>query len=563
MNHRITARCVTSLLVVVMVSACTDEAEPPETTHRGTVTIYSSLPLQGDSKPQSEDIVHAMRMALEEHGSEAAGYSIAYVSLDDATSEFGSWHPDMVAANADTAARDPNAIAYVGEFNSPASAISLPIINGAGILQVSPSNTNVGLTRADGALEGEPDKYYPTGERHYGRVVPADHVQAGALVSYMRNNDCQSVFILNDGNLGYGKPIADQVERNALDQGLDVLGNESIDLEAKDFNEAANEVKESSADCFFFGGFTMNRAVEVTKAVAATVPGIKMFFPDGCAESTFTEHVDELSEQLFITNPTLGPESYPPLGQEFLEDFEAEHGRPPEPYAIYGYEAMSIVLDAIERAGEAASPTTEGRQAVIDAFFQTTDRESVLGTYDIDPYGDTTLAAYGAYGVEDGLLVFDSVIDVVVAEPTKGPELAPVSEGPTELEGTWRGRKVTYAMLKRATSAKEARTVFDANRSKSHLVTTLELTDDSWQVSVSVDGGPEEPAQVGTFSIEGDLIHMEEHGFDTSYTYRFEIREDTLRIGLVESDALPDPELGISDDVFQLAHFMAPFERVN
>ena len=73
-----------------MLSACTNEAEPPEIIERGTLTIYSSLPLQGDSQPQSEDIVRAMTMALEDHGSEAAGYSIEYVSLDDASPEFGA-----------------------------------------------------------------------------------------------------------------------------------------------------------------------------------------------------------------------------------------------------------------------------------------------------------------------------------------------------------------------------------------------------------------------------------------------------------------------------------------
>ena len=562
MNRRVSARRVTTMLVVVMFSACTDEARPPEPIDRGTVTIYSSLPLQGDSQPQSEDIVHAMRMALEERGSEAAGYSIAYVSLDDASAEFGFWHPDTVAANARTAARDPNAIAYLGEFNSGASVVSLPILNEAGILQVSPSNTYVGLTRADGAEEGEPDKYYPSGERHYGRVVPADHVQAGAVVSSMRDQDCTNVFILSDHEV-YGRGIAAAVERNARDQGIDVSGREFIDIEAKNFNRPASEVEESSADCFFFGGITMNRAVEVTKAVAAVVPGIKMFFPDGVAESAFTEQFDdELSQQLFITNPTLGPESYPPLGQEFLEDFEAEHGRPPEPYAIYGYEAMSIVLDSIDRAGEAASPTTDGRQAVIDAFFQTTDRESVLGTYDIDPYGDTTLAAYGAYRVADGLLVFDSVIDVVVAEPTKGPQLTPVLEGATELEGTWRGGKVTIAKIMKERTKKEARGVFKENEVKNYMVTTLELNGNRWESFVSVDGGPDVGAQAGTFSVEGNLIHMVDDFVGTEYTYNFQLRGDILHIGLVESNATPSS--GISDDAFQFAHYSAvAFERVN
>ena len=70
---------------------------------------------------------------------------------------------------------------------------------------------------------------------------------------------------------------------------------------------------------------------------------------------------------------------------------------------------MSVVLDAIANA-EGAGTDAAGRQAVVDAFFATEGRTSVLGTYDIDDHGDTTLPDYGGFRVEDGELVFDRVI---------------------------------------------------------------------------------------------------------------------------------------------------------
>ena len=70
---------------------------------------------------------------------------------------------------------------------------------------------------------------------------------------------------------------------------------------------------------------------------------------------------------------------------------------------------MSVVLDAIDDA-DGAGTDAAGRQAVVDAFFSTQGRESVLGTYDIDANGDTTLSDYGGYVVEDGELVFSRVI---------------------------------------------------------------------------------------------------------------------------------------------------------
>ncbi len=146
------------------------------------LTIYSSLPLQGDSRPQSTDVVNGEKLALEEAGGKVGKYKIKYKSLDDSTAAAGKWEPGQTSADARKAAQDQSTIVYLGEFNSGASAISIPILNEAGILQVSPSNTYVGLTRSEGADKGEPDKYYPSGKRTFGRVVPADHIQAAAQV---------------------------------------------------------------------------------------------------------------------------------------------------------------------------------------------------------------------------------------------------------------------------------------------------------------------------------------------------------------------------------------------
>lgn len=387
-------------------------AQDPAPDGTQSVTIYSSLPLQGDSRPQSRDVVRAMRMALAANDGKAGSFAVKYVSLDDATKKFGRWDPRKIKANARKAARDPDTVAYLGEFNSPASAISIPIINRAGILQISPSNTSVGLTRSLGAMEGEPDKYYPTGVRTYGRVVPADHIQAAALVTLMKKT-CERAYVVNTPE-PFGEGIAKQVVRLARRRGLKVAGNRAIDPEAKHFRRLGQKVKASGSDCFFFGGITPFRAVDVFKAVAAANPGIETFGADGIAESAFTSELPRrIRKNVLITNPTLARRSYPAAGRKFFADFKAKYGRYPEPYAIYGYETMALALDAIARAGAAAGPSRDGREAIVEAIFATKDRESVLGTYDIDKNGDTTLSDYGVFKIRRGHLVFDRVIKAV------------------------------------------------------------------------------------------------------------------------------------------------------
>ena len=407
-RHLAASSCIVAALSFV-VAACGDDNGDSGGTSSGSksLTIYSSLPLQGDSRPQSESVINGEKLALSEAGNKAGDFTIKYKSLDDSTAAAGKWEPGKTSANAKAAAQDKTAIAYLGEFNSGASAISIPILNAVPLLQVSPSNTAVGLTRSQGAEKGEPDKYYPTGKRTFGRVVPADHIQAAAQVTYQKDVGCKKTYVLNDKEV-YGKGLADQVVSAAKTQGLETVGNEGIDGKAANYRSLAQQIKGTGADCVFFGGITQNNAVQLFKDLHAANPDAKLFGPDGVAESAFSGKIGSAVEKVtYITNPTLDPKLYPAAGQEFFKNYKETYGADPEPYAIYGYEAMSVVLEAIKNAGDKGND----RQAVIDEFFKIKDRESVLGTYSIDENGDTTLSSYGGNRVEGGKLVFDKVIE--------------------------------------------------------------------------------------------------------------------------------------------------------
>jgi branched-chain amino acid transport system substrate-binding protein len=378
-----------------------------------TVKVYSSLPLQGASRPQTTALVNGIKLALEQAGNKAGDVTVEYESLDDSTAQVGSWTPEATSSNARKAAQDDSAVAYIGEFNSGASAISMPILNEAGLAQVSPANTAVGLTTDEpGADKGEPDKYYPLGleKRHYARIVPKDTIQGAALATLMKDEGCTKVAILNDKEV-YGAGLSRNIEASAEEQGLEITGNDGIDKNAPNYRSLASKIEGDGADCFVFSGITANNAVQLYKDISAAIPTAKLFGPDGVAESGFSDPKEggipaDVAAKTKVTVATLSPEEYPADGQKFFDDFSAKYGeKNPDPYAIYGYEAMRLVLDALERAED---PTD--RQSVIDAVFDTKGRESVLGTYDIDENGDTTLTDYGVYAIEGGELTFDRTI---------------------------------------------------------------------------------------------------------------------------------------------------------
>jgi branched-chain amino acid transport system substrate-binding protein len=372
-----------------------------------TLTIYSSFPLQGSSRPQSEAMVNGATMALEEADGHAGKFKVKYESLDDSTAQAGKWEPGQVSSNARKAIQDDSAIAYIGESNSGATVLSLPITNDAGLLQISPSSTYVGLTRSEGAAPGEPDKYYPSGKRTFGRVMPPDHVDAQAQVAYQKELGCQTLYVLNDKET-YGKGVADLVAASAPRLGIQVLGNDGLDIKAANYRAVAQKVKSSGADCMFYGATTANATTIVWKDVNVANPDMKLFGPAGMADSAFTGEIPESAQRMtYLTSPTIDPKLYPASGQAFFKAYTKRFGQEPESYAIYGYEAMKLALTAVEHAGAKGND----RQAVIDAFFKIRNRDSVFGRYSIDSNGDTTLSTYGGNIVKDGQLVFDKAIE--------------------------------------------------------------------------------------------------------------------------------------------------------
>jgi branched-chain amino acid transport system substrate-binding protein len=374
------------------------------------LTIYSSVPLQGASRVQTTAVVNGAKLALEQKGGKAGPHTIKYVPLDDSTAQAGNWTPEQESANARKAAQDKSTAVYIGTFNSGAAAVSIPILNEAGVPMISPANTAVGLTtNQPGSSPGEPDKYYPAGTRNYTRIVPKDTIQGAALATVMKEDGCTKVQMANDKEV-YGAGLANNIDLAAKAQSLAIISNEGIDKNAANYRSLAQKAKAAGADCFVYAGITANNAVQLYKDFSAAIPAAKLYGPDGVAESGFVDPKEggipaDVQAKVKVTVATLNPDSYPPDGQEFFKAYTQKYGEDqPDPYAIYGYEAMSLALDAIDRS------KTGDKADIIKALFSTKDRNSVLGTYSIDENGDTTLTDYGLYAVKDGNLVFDKTV---------------------------------------------------------------------------------------------------------------------------------------------------------
>jgi branched-chain amino acid transport system substrate-binding protein len=367
-----------------------------------TLTIYTSVPLQGPHAAQARAIIQGEKLALKEAGGKAGDFKVNFAARDDATageSDQPGWSPGRTADNASKAAQDARTIAYVGEFDSSATAISLPITNEAGFVQVSPAATAVGLTKlVPGADKGEPDKYYPSGDRTFARVVPADDVQASADARWAKQLGAGKVFLVDDksvSGIGLVRQFRLAAERVG---GIDIVGEKGMDPLADDYKDFADEVKSKDPDVVFFSGGVESNAVRFWRDVREKLPRVVMLGSDRLLVPDFYERLGADARRSYATAMAKDSSQLPPAGQRFLKDYRREFGAKPDSHAAYGHAAMSLLLDAIRRAGKDAKRRGEIVKQVLD----TRDFHSVIGTFSIDDNGDTTLRDIAGYNLESG-----------------------------------------------------------------------------------------------------------------------------------------------------------------
>ena len=226
-------------------------------------------------------------------GQKVGNFTIKYTSLDDSSAaKGGDWDGTVETSNANKAANDPDAMVYIGTYNSGAAKLSIPILNAACLVMLSPANSYPGLTHAvDGVTaQGEPDSYYPGGYRNYSRVINTDDNQGGASSEWAQSLGFKKAYVIDDGQT-YGQGIGRAWAQHFGKIGGTVVSangsSESYDPKATDFAALGQKIKASGADVVFVGAITGQGTGKLWKDVKAVNPTIQMFGPDGVNEKSW------------------------------------------------------------------------------------------------------------------------------------------------------------------------------------------------------------------------------------------------------------------------------------
>jgi len=265
-----------------------------------------------------------------------------------------------------------------------------------GIAMVSPANTFVCLTEGGpGCEKTEPDKYYPTGDRNYVRVVPHDAYQGAAVAEFAKEQNIKSVYVLNDKE-AYGQGVAENFKNAAQSLGIKIAGFEAWDPKASSYEGLFRKIGGSGADAVFLGGLIDENGAKVIKDKVAVLGAndgkVKLFAPDGFTTQQTIDEAGKAAAGMFMSVAGVPIDQFKGQGATFANDFKKTlGGKPIDPYAIYGAQAAQVLLDAI-----ADSDGT--RAAVIDNLFKTKVSNGYLGTFNINENGDPSEAGGAVVG---------------------------------------------------------------------------------------------------------------------------------------------------------------------
>jgi ABC-type branched-subunit amino acid transport system substrate-binding protein/streptogramin lyase len=368
--------------------------------------IVSDLPLQiRRSSLQTLQHTDAIRYVLARHGFRAGEYTIGYQSCDDSSVRSGEqtatpWTPATCRRSARAYSESASVIGVIGPYHSGCASFLIPPLNRARdgpLATISASATAVGLTRdAPGTGRGEPHIYYPTGMRHFARVVAADDIQGAAGVLMARRLGVTRLYVLDDGDL-YGVGLAATVRETAGKLGLAVAGSGRWDARDRRYGELARRIERSGADGVFLGGYSFNNGAALLRDLRAVLgPRIPILAPDGFSEfRDIIEQAGTDAEGLYASVASFPPSRLPPTGREFAEAFREAVGGDVDPYSITTAQAVEVLLAAI-----ASSDGT--RASVTERLLEVRTTDGILGSFEFDANGDTTSGAVTFYRIEEG-----------------------------------------------------------------------------------------------------------------------------------------------------------------
>lgn len=320
------------------------------------------VPLTGENAENGQQIRKAVELYVDEYNKQDHRHKIELVVRDD------RGEPKTATNIAREFAQDKDLIAAVGSFTSTAAMAAAPILDKAGIPQISPTSSH-------------PDF---TGLAKYAfRGTPTQAIEADLIADYVADKLGSKTAAIIYRQDDWGNSAAKVFQKSFEAKGGTIVASEAVAPDTRDLRTLVTVLKEKNPDSIYVALQYASAAVLAQRMKAAG------WDPKAItATSLYTHQLVELAGKDAVEGWYVPAfyfaESPEPVVQNFVAAYEKSYKQKPNAFGAVGYDSIAMIGSALDDIGQTG---TEGRQALGDKLFDVQVR-GATGLMKFDQHGD-------------------------------------------------------------------------------------------------------------------------------------------------------------------------------
>ncbi|HLE13512.1 MAG TPA: branched-chain amino acid ABC transporter substrate-binding protein [Anaerolineales bacterium] len=353
---------------------CTDAIGCVDIAPGDPIHLAWALTVSGATAPLGEDSKGAIEIAIDDRGGTLLDHPIQLTGEDTlCNAEGGQAAGTKISA-------DSTVIGVVGTNCSSEARAAMPLIANAGMVMISPSNTNPDLT----------DPTHPDHYPGYFRTAHNDLFQGRVAAEFAFNE----LGMTKAATIHDGSPYAESLQRVFaevfVELGGEITAQEAVNVGDTDMKPVLTTIANGGPEIIYFPIFEPEG--DLIAAQAKEVSGLEttiLMGADGLFADTFPEATGDAAAGMYLSGPYVDPTN--PAYAEFLGKWEAKFGGvPPSGFHSHAYDATNMLMDAIEAVAvvDADGTVHIGRQALRDAMYATANFDGLTGNLTCDENGD-------------------------------------------------------------------------------------------------------------------------------------------------------------------------------
>lgn len=327
-----------------------------------TATIGVLLPLTGENADNGQQIQNALELYVDDYNKDEHKYQIELVIRDD------RGEPKTATNIAREFAENDNIIATVGSFTSTASMAAAPVLDQAGIPQISPTSSHPDFTGLG---------------KYVFRGTPTQDKEAKLIAEYLKKEEGISDAAIIYRQDDWGDSASRQFEAGFTGMGGTVTQIEAIAPDARDYRTMVTSLKSAKTDSAYLA-LQYSDAGVLAQQMQASAWNPQII----TATSLYTHELIELAGadavEGWMVPAFFFAESEEPVVKKFVDGFEERYGLDPNAHGAAGYDAISMIGMALDELDEVGK---NGRTPLGEALFGV-QIEGATGPLEFDENGD-------------------------------------------------------------------------------------------------------------------------------------------------------------------------------